>query len=62
MPHAALSPFNFWIMPRRHVARFSAVTDEELLSFATILRRSLRRLHFGLGSPDFNVVIQGAPI
>jgi UDPglucose--hexose-1-phosphate uridylyltransferase len=58
VPYAALSPFHLWITPRRHAAHFGAVGDSELADLAAILRDVLRRLHFGLGDPDFNWVIR----
>jgi len=58
VPYAALSPFHLWITPRRHAAHFGAVADSELADLAAILRDVLRRLHFGLGDPDFNWVIR----
>jgi len=58
VPYAALSPFHLWITPRRHGAHFGAVGDSELADLAAILRDVLRRLHVGLGDPDFNWVIR----
>jgi UDPglucose--hexose-1-phosphate uridylyltransferase len=58
IPYAALSPFHLWITPRRHCANFGAVGDSELADLAAILRDVLRRLHVGLGDPDFNWVIR----
>jgi UDPglucose--hexose-1-phosphate uridylyltransferase len=61
IPFAALSPFHLWIYPRRHNASFGMITGDEISSFARILRGVLRKLHFGLNDPDFNLVVRTAP-
>lgn len=61
IPFAALSPFHLWIYPRRHTSSFGMITADEITSFARILRAVLRRLHFGLNDPDFNLVVRTAP-
>lgn len=61
-PFAALSPFHTWIFPRRHAASFDDVTAEELLDFAQVLRRILRKLSRGLNDPPFNYAIRSVPV
>ena len=61
IPYAALSRYHIWIFPRRHMAHFGDVTDEELPELALSLRNVLRQLHFGLGDPDYNFVVRSAP-
>ncbi len=61
IPFAALSPFHLWIYPRRHTSSFGMITADEITSFARILRAVLRKLHFGLNDPDFNLVVRTAP-
>ncbi len=61
IPYAALSRFHIWIFPRRHMARFGDVADDEIADLANTLRTVLRQLHFGLGDPDFNYLIRSAP-
>lgn len=61
IPFAALSPFHIWIFPRRHCASFSCLEEEEVPSFADIVRVVLRKIYDGLGDPDFNLVIRTAP-
>lgn len=61
-PFASTVPFETWIMPLAFRASFADTTDEEIAGFAKVLRRTLRRLHFGLGDPDYNFVIHAAPI
>jgi UDPglucose--hexose-1-phosphate uridylyltransferase len=61
VPYAALSPFHIWIVPRRHAASFTDVTNMELKDLAYVLRDMLRRLYIGLGDPDYNYIIRTAP-
>jgi UDPglucose--hexose-1-phosphate uridylyltransferase len=61
IPYAALSPFHLWIFPKRRMASFGETGDEELADLAGVLRRVLRRLYFGLGDPDYNLVIRSIP-
>ncbi len=62
VPFAALSPYSMWILPRFDAAHYEATSDEHLSSFASLLHRCLRRIHFGLGEPDFNLIIRSAPV
>ncbi|MEW6201160.1 MAG: galactose-1-phosphate uridylyltransferase [bacterium] len=60
--YAAASPFHIWIMPKRHMACFSLITDEETSALAATLGSVLKKLYYGLGDPDFNYVIRSVPI
>ena len=60
--YAALSPFHLWILPKRHMAGFDEMTPEERDGFAAALGAVLRKIAAGLGSPDFNYVIQSSPL
>jgi UDPglucose--hexose-1-phosphate uridylyltransferase len=62
-PYAARTPFETWIMPRRHAASFG---DLDLLrekpAFAEALQLTLRALREGLNDPPFNYFIHSAPL
>jgi len=58
---AALTPFSMLVMPRRHAACFSELTDAEAADLARNLRRTLAKLYYGLEDPDFNYTIRTAP-
>jgi UDPglucose--hexose-1-phosphate uridylyltransferase len=58
---AALTPFSMLIMPRRHMACFSEISDAEAADLAGILRRTLAKLYYGLMDPDFNYAVRTAP-
>jgi UDPglucose--hexose-1-phosphate uridylyltransferase len=61
-PFASSVPFETWITPLRHCSSFGAITDDEVDDFARILRHVVRQLNIGLGNPDFNYIIQSAPL
>ncbi|HRX02196.1 MAG TPA: galactose-1-phosphate uridylyltransferase [Anaerolineae bacterium] len=61
-PYAALSPFHTWIMPREHHPSFLMVSPVSIRRLAEICRDILRRFHFGLNDPDYNIVLRSAPV
>jgi UDPglucose--hexose-1-phosphate uridylyltransferase len=62
-PFAARTPFETWIMPRRHHASFGDLDlVDEKPAFAEVLRRTLAALYDGLNDPPFNYYIHSAPL
>jgi UDPglucose--hexose-1-phosphate uridylyltransferase len=61
-PFASHSPFETWIVPRTYQAGFGSVFPEDLDSLAHVLRITLLKLYRGLNNPDFNFIIDTAPI
>jgi UDPglucose--hexose-1-phosphate uridylyltransferase len=61
-PFASQRPFETWILPKKHQASFGSVSDEDLGNLAHILRINLVKLYRGLNDPDFNYVIDTAPV
>jgi UDPglucose--hexose-1-phosphate uridylyltransferase len=61
-PFASRSPFETWIVPKKHNACFGSITEGEVKSMASVLRRVLRKMHDRLGDPDYNLIIRTAPI
>ena len=61
-PFASQAPFETWIAPLRHRSSFGAISDDEIEDFSSVLRVVLKKLHIGLGNPDFNYVIHTAPL
>ena len=61
-PFASHSPFETWIVPRTYQAGFGNVSPEDLNSLAHVLRITLLKLYRGLNNPDFNFIIDTAPI
>ena len=60
-PFASSTPFATQILPRRHMASFGDISDEEIEDLGRVLRTILAKLYFGLHNPDFNYTIRSAP-
>ena len=60
-PFASRSPFEVWVVPRRHAADFAAATDADIASTAEALRQVLGRLAC-LDGPPHNLVLHAAPL
>ena len=61
-PYAARTPFETWIMPRRHRASFGDLDASEKPAFAEALQLTLKALYDGLNDPPFNYFIHSAPL
>jgi len=61
-PFASHQPFETWIVPRIHQASFSNTSPEDMGKLARVLRITLLKLYQGLNNPDFNYVIDTAPV
>jgi UDPglucose--hexose-1-phosphate uridylyltransferase len=62
-PFAARTPFETWIVPRRHNASFGDLDlVREKPAFAEVLQRTLGALYDGLNDPPFNYYIHSAPL
>lgn len=60
-PFASRSPFEVWVVPRRHAADFGNATEADLHALAEALRRVLGRLAT-LDGPPYNLVLHTAPL
>ncbi len=60
-PYASRSPFEVWIVPRRHESDFSRATEVDIASTAEALRQVLGRLS-SLDGPPHNLVLHTAPL
>ncbi len=61
-PYASRTPFETWIVPRRHRAPFLDIDPEEQGALAVALRTTLGRLQTGLNDPPYNFYIHTAPL
>jgi UDPglucose--hexose-1-phosphate uridylyltransferase len=61
-PYAPRVPFETWILPRRHAARFEDASRHEYASLARMLGDVLRRMNRRLQQPPYNLVIHSAPV
>ena len=61
-PFASRSPFEVWIVPRRHDADFGRASDADLDACAEALRQTLAALAASLDGPPYNLVLHTAPL
>jgi UDPglucose--hexose-1-phosphate uridylyltransferase len=61
-PWASRSPFEVWIVPRRHEADFGRARAEDLQATGEALRQVLSRVANGLDGPPYNLVLHTAPL
>jgi len=58
MPYADLSPYHFWILPKRHHPCFDSLNEQEIPLLAKLIRHVFGQMFQALKNPDFNLVIQ----
>jgi UDPglucose--hexose-1-phosphate uridylyltransferase len=61
-PFASRSPFELWIIPRRHEADFGRASDADVASTSEALRQVLSGLAAALDGPPYNLVLHTAPL
>lgn len=61
-PYASRSPFEIWIVPRRHEADFGRMGAADISATAEALRQVLSRLAASLDGPPYNLVLHTAPL
>jgi UDPglucose--hexose-1-phosphate uridylyltransferase len=61
-PFASRTPFETWILPKKHNATFGGASLEETKSLAFVLKNVLEKLYMKLNNPDYNLIIRTAPI
>lgn len=60
-PYASRTPFETWLLPVRHAARFDEATADDLAGLAALLRQVLDQVGRELERPAFNAVLHSAP-
>jgi UDPglucose--hexose-1-phosphate uridylyltransferase len=61
-PYAPRFPFETWLLPRRHGARFEDAPRHEYESLARLLKAVLMRIDRALESPPYNLIVHSAPV
>jgi galactose-1-phosphate uridylyltransferase len=61
-PFASRSPFELWIVPRRHDADFGRAGPRDVAATAEALRQVLASLAAALDGPPYNLVLHTAPL
>ena len=60
-PYAPRFPFETWILPKRHGARFEDAPRQEYEGLARMLKSVLARMNRTLEQPSYNLIIHSAP-
>ena len=60
-PFAARFPFETWILPKCHSARYEEISDNDILNLARIMKEILFRIKKKLNNPPYNFIIHTAP-
>jgi UDPglucose--hexose-1-phosphate uridylyltransferase len=61
-PFASRSPFEVWVVPRRHDADFGRASDVDVAAAGEALRQVLAALGTTLDGPPYNLVLHTAPL
>jgi len=61
-PYAPKSPFETWILPKRHQSCFEMIDDEQIACLAKILNLLMKKMAKALGGPPFNYMLHTAPL
>jgi UDPglucose--hexose-1-phosphate uridylyltransferase len=61
-PYAPRSPFETWVVPKRHESNFEAEPRERLGQCAAALRSTLKRMAVALGDPPYNFMVHSNPL
>lgn len=61
-PFAPRFPFETWILPKNHLAKFENSHKNDYYQFALIVKETLIRLNRALSDPPFNFMIHTAPL
>jgi UDPglucose--hexose-1-phosphate uridylyltransferase len=61
-PYASRSPFETWILPRRHQSHFEEAWRHEYTALARLLSEVLRRMNQALEHPPYNLLIHSSPL
>lgn len=60
-PYASRLPFETWLLPRRHGARFEQAPRHEYESLARLLKAVMMRLDRALESPSYTLILHSLP-
>jgi len=60
-PYAPRFPFETWLLPKRHGARFEEAPRHEYEGLARLLKAVLQRVDRALSSPAYNLIVHSSP-
>jgi UDPglucose--hexose-1-phosphate uridylyltransferase len=61
IPFAARSPFETWVIPKKHDSSYDHISTPHTKELGYIMRQLLGKLHKGLNNPAYNFMILSAP-
>jgi UDPglucose--hexose-1-phosphate uridylyltransferase len=62
LPYASATPYQIRILPRFDVASFGHTSEQTFNALAEVLKAALTRLSLRLDDPDFNLILNSAPL
>jgi len=60
--YAGRQPYETWILPERHAARYDELSDADASGLAALLQDVLVRLQASAAAASYNLVLHGAPL
>lgn len=60
--YASRKPFETWILPKKHRARFEEMSEDELVHLSFVLKSVLGQLYVKLADPPLNFYIHTMPV
>jgi UDPglucose--hexose-1-phosphate uridylyltransferase len=61
-PFAPRFPFECWLLPRYHQARFGELAEDQMQELGALMRETLFRIRAALDDPPYNYVLHTAPV
>ena len=61
-PWAPRSPFEMWILPKKHSSSYIALDEEQFKALGEIFSETMRRLDACIPNVPYNFVLHGAPL
>ena len=61
-PYASAFPFEMWILPLNHNARFENTDEDEFPHLASLFKETILRMKTALGTPPYNFYLHTSPI
>jgi UDPglucose--hexose-1-phosphate uridylyltransferase len=60
-PFAAISPFETWVVPKKHNSTFDNICPDQCRELAFVMRQTMIKIYRTLNNPDYNFMIFSAP-
>ncbi len=60
-PFASRSPFEIWILPKKHSADFGKLPGQDFPAIASLLKECLTKIRALLNDPPYNMILHTAP-